>query len=437
MFACLYSPLPEKHAAIERVARDFSPRIERQQDGLVVLDISGLERLIGPPRVIAAELFAAAGERLGVAATRIAAQLLARAHAGVTFAEAGTEAATLAPLSVNLLRALDVPPDLLDTLERWGIRTLGEFAALPSQELSARLGQDGLRWQRMARGEDARPLVPTLPEERFEAMLDLEWPIEGIEPLAFVLSRLLDSLCTHLEARDRAATALVLRLRHAITREWQSRRLELSTPMRDARMLRTLICLDLEGHPPEAVVDRVGLFVEPAPGRICQFSLLTKPTLAPEEAATLMARLRALMGQDRCGTPRLVDTHRPGAFAMAEFVPFLSRSTSSTPARPIVIDWIAPQLSRRRTTTIRRLRQPIPARVIVEQGRPVRVTTDGRGWNGGRVLWTAGPWHSSGDWWTPDPWNHLEWDVALSDGAVYRIHENRLQMRWFVAAILD
>jgi protein ImuB len=101
---------------------------------------------------------------------------------------------------------------------------------------------------------------------------------------------------------------------------------------------------------------------------------------------------------------------------------------------------------------IRRLRHPIPARVTLENGRPVRVVTDRRGWSGGRVVWSAGPWRSSGDWWTSDPWNHQEWHVALADGAVYRIHEDRLRpldaaqprsepqrraAHWFLEAILD
>ncbi len=80
---------------------------------------------------------------------------------------------------------------VLDVLKHWGIRTLGEFAALPSADLSARLGRQGLAWQAIARGEDTRPLVPTRADERFDATLELEWPIEGLEPLSFVLTRLL------------------------------------------------------------------------------------------------------------------------------------------------------------------------------------------------------------------------------------------------------
>ena len=101
---------------------------------------------------------------------------------------------------------------MLSAIDRWGIRTLGELAALPPADLAARLGQQGLLWQALARGEDVRPLVPDTAEERFESSLELEWPIEGLEPLSFVLTRLLEPLSTRLERRDRGAAVLYVEL---------------------------------------------------------------------------------------------------------------------------------------------------------------------------------------------------------------------------------
>jgi protein ImuB len=425
---------------LEQIARDFSPRVELPSPDSVVLDISGLDRLIGEPHAIGCELQRAirradaaesAAVHIAIAPTRISARLIARAEPGLTIVARGNEASCLARLPAQALVDLGAPDDLLVTLDRWGVKSLGAFASLPSPALSARLGQDGVRWQRLARGEDPAPLVPSIPDERFETVFDLEWPVEGLEPLSFVLGRLLDPLCARLEVRDRAVAALTLQLREAVSREWHRRRLELPAPMRDVRVLRTLLCLDLEGHPLDGGIDRVGLFIEPTPGRVCQFSLLATPTLAPEQAATLMARLRALMGQDRCGVPELVDTHRPGAFSIGEFSP-----SSRPPTRALNS---GPRSFFQRSPSLRRLRHPIPARVVLEDKRPVRVVTDRRGWNGGKVLWCAGPWRSSGDWWKPsaEPWNHEGWDVALSDGGLYRIHQDRLSQQWFVEAVVD
>ena len=90
----------------------------------------------------------------------------------------------------------------------------------------------------------------------------------------------------------------------------------------------------------------------------------------------------------------------------------------------------------------------MPARVAVIDGQPVRVTTDRQGFPGGQVLTRAGPWRTSGEWWLggagrsahlphQTSWNRDEWDVALSDGAVYRIFRDREADGWFIDAIAD
>ena len=225
---------------------------------------------------------------------------------------------------------------------------------MPAAELAARLGQQGLVWQTMARGQDVRPLVPTLPEERFESSIELEWPIEGLEPLSFVLTRLLEPLSTRLERRDRGAAAMhvtlelvksydvnaetaesrwgrLCDLRPGRTRAGRYLRAACScpSPMRDVRALRTLILLDLESHPPPAAIERVTVVIDPTPGRVLQHTLFTRAHPTPEQLSTLIARLKALMGQDRIGRPALVDSYRPGAFAMQPFATEHDRGRSS------------------------------------------------------------------------------------------------------------
>ena len=388
------------------------------------------------------------------------------------------EAATLAPLPLRALTTLDLGPWTLDCgprqspqpkahslkptaqspkpeaqspepieqLTRWGLRTLGDLASLPSSELSARLGQTGLRWQRWARGEEMRPLVPAGTVELFEESLDLEWPIDGLEPLSFVLARLFDPLCERLERGDRGAVVLRISLT-LVTRDLHERVVELPAPIRDARVLRTLALLDLESNPPPAAIDRVAVGVDVTEGRVLQFGLFAR-ALPSDKLATLLARLGALMGSDRVGSPSLVDTYRPGAFSMAKFDPprtfkgdgsrFRDPGSKTTP-----VPFSAPP------SVLRRFRSPIPARVVVEHGRPVRVTTDRRGVAGGRVERCEGPWRSSGDWWKPHatyatygshataPWNCDEWDVALSDGTTYRISQAHNEDAWFVDGMLD
>jgi protein ImuB len=445
LYACLYEPpttAPIDAGVLASLARDFSPRFEAHGPSLVVIDVSGLERLLGPARTVAEELRRAAAARsarlhVAVAGTQMAALVLARAQPGLTVVARGGEAAALAPIAIGILEHVDgegAAVEACAAFARWGITTLGELAALPAADLVARLGRSALAWQAIARGDDVRPLVPALDEERFESAIELEWPIDGLEPLSFVLTRLLEPLSTRLERRDRGAAVLHVLLR-LVTREVVHRRLELPTPLRDVRALRTLALLDLESHPPGAAIDRVTIVVDPTPGRVLQHTLFARAHPTPEQIATLTARLGALMGQDRIGAPAAVDSDRPGAFTMTPFATEHSARLTTADCRLPTDDCRLPTDV---CAALRRCRQPVPARVAVAGGRPVRVTTDRRGFAGGAVVQCAGPWRTSGAWWAGGAaWDRDEWDVALNDGAVYRVFRDRESDAWFIDGIVD
>lgn len=470
------------------VAREFSPRVEPTGPGAVVCDLAGVERLFGDAKTIAGELRREAADRglpirVAVAGTRTAALLAAHAHPGITVIEQGGEAAALGPLPVALLdvfldlevgrlesrtpaaparfyrtspmediareravarrrsraslrgatrEALDRHEQLMATLGRWGITTLGALAALPRADVASRFGKDGPRLQRIARGEDDGPLVPVSPDERFEGHLDLEWPIDGLEPLSFVLGRLLEPICAHLERRDRAAAALVVELR-LVSKDTFTRRLPLPAPIRDARALRTLALLDLDAHPPGAGIDAVTVRIEPTPGRVLQHSLLERAQPAPEQLSTLVARLTALMGQDRVGSPQVPDSNRPGAFVLQPF------AVERPQRRAEALRHGTTEALRHKEAppaALRRFRHPVPIRVSVEGQHPARVIADRPGIAAGQVDACAGPWRTSGAWWN-NGWDRDEWDVALEDGTICRVFQDRATRGWFMDAVVD
>jgi len=484
-YACLYLP-PGNTTHLPSIAQEFSPRYEQHGDALIVIDVRGLERLLGSPRMIAHELRREAADRgvlvhVALAGTQTAAIVLALARPGLTVIEPGGEVAALAPLSLEILTRVfelktEAPAAREKTLtfQAWGLKTLGELAALPAADLAARLGQEGVACQAIARGEDLRPLVPTLAEERFESSQELDWPITELEPLSFVLTRLLEPLVTRLERRDRGVAVLHVRL-HLVTRDVYARQLELAVPLRDVRTLRTLVLIDLESHPPPGGIDMVTVVIDPTPGRVLQHKLFARTCPTPDAISTLVARLGALVGQDRIGAPAVVDSYRPGAFTMKPFALEFREPTVLPDPRAPHPEPLA--------GVLRRCRQPVAARVVLANGRPVRVTTDRRSYAGGAVLACAGPWRSSGCWWETEApaampthkrdsaqwegisestrrgwgpgasekkltpagvgppaskkWSREEWDVALADGAMYRIFRDEDTGGWFIDAIVD
>lgn len=467
LFAALHAPVPvvagvvratalkdrglRPAEALAAIARDFSPRIERHPGGTVVLDVSGLQRLLGDARAIAGHLARAGAPRAAVAASQTAAMLLARDRPGATAAP-GDPAAALSEVGIAVLQRLRadeaeaaaVRPALrpaaraacertFDVLRRWGIRTLAELAALPAGELAARLGPEGVALQRRARGLDARPLVPDPGVARFTGTFELEWPIDTLEPLSFVFARLLDPLAAALERADRGAAALHLELR-LTDRTVHARTLPLPAAMRDPRVLRTLLLLDLESHPPPAAVDVVTIEIDPAPARIVQYSLLDRAVPSSETLATLMARLGALVGETRCGSPALLDTHRPDGFALG---PPAFGDTGGRAGGTAGGALPAAPSGALTAGVVRRFRPPVAVRVEVADGRPVHVAVDRRGMPGGAVRQAAGPWRASGGWWEPERWNRDEWDVALGDGAVCRLLRDRDGGQWFMDGVFD
>jgi protein ImuB len=422
MFGALHAPVPPPDGALLHLAREFTPRAQSLGPAEVLLDLHGLGRVWPSPQSLAGALLAAAHGRgwadlrVALASTRVAALAAARGRDGLTVIPPGQEAATLAPLSLDLL---DLDEDRRDLFRRWGLGTLGDLAALPARGLSERLGLEGPRLRRLARGEDEAPLVPTRAPETFECTLELEWPIDGLEPLSFVLSRVLEPLCAQLKDRGRRAAGLELVLGLVDGRRHR-RALRPAAPSAEPRTWRTLLLLDLEAHPPDEAIQALTVRAEPTPARTLQFSLLDPAQPSPERLAETMARLHDWTAAGRAGAPALVDTHRPGAFVMETFAPGPAGGAAVT-GPP------GPRLA------LRAFRPPLPAEVALRDGVPAFVSA---GAVRGPVVDRAGPWRASGDWWDV-AWSREEWDVSLAAGGLYRIFHDRLRDEWFVEGELD
>jgi protein ImuB len=416
MFACIHSP----GVSLVEWACDFSPRVEYTAAGTLVLDIDGLEPLFGSPQQLAEAMARRASQHgltasVAVASNPDAAVLAALGFGGVTVIPPGAEAECLGRLPLEIL---PLSPEMGETLGRWGLRTLRDFAGLPETGIAERLGPEGVRLQRLARGSAERPLAPADPPPIFEETMELEDPVALLEPLSFILARLLNQLCGNLELRGLATNELRLTL-CLEDRTQHARALRLPFPMRDSRTFLKLLQLDLDSHPPQAPVTAVSLSAQPVNPRVIQNGLFLPLAPEPQKLELTLARIANLVGENNVGWPELLDTHRPNAFRL---------SRDRHPGLSIAAGRQNLHLA------LRFFRPPLQANVEAPCGRPTRILARGVR---GTVRSVAGPWRSSGDWWTAQAWSRDDWDVALSDGALYRIYLDRHNGGWFVEGSYD
>lgn len=493
------SPEQEKsaHAALLDIAHAFTPRVEDTADDRLLLDLCGLERLYGTAAKMAHELAVRVSTvgieaSIGIAANPDTAMHAACGFSGTTVIGQGEEAKRVATLPLQvLLDCFDLPhrqqasrnaadrereqlrEQMLDTLERWGVRDFRTLSLLPEHALASRLGEPGARLQRLARGAEMRTLALCDPATSFEEALELESAVETLEPLSFVIHRLLEQLCARLGSRAMAAHELRIRLQleprvadeETTTRQQLEvplpgshnlggnslfeRTLRLPVAMRDPKIFLKLLQLELAAHPPGAPVVKLWISALPAPPRSAQRGLFLPLTPEAEKLEITLARIISVVGEHRAGIARLLDSHRPNAFRMERYT---AEPNEPEKAAALTLSDITngPSLA---------LRVFRPAgRLVVRMadGRPVAINsvtkTADTAQLHGKVLWSAGPWRSSGDWWTehsPEDnghasgaWDREEWDVAVDQErgkgvGVYRIYRDTGTGEWFVDACYD
>jgi protein ImuB len=421
------------HSALLDAAHAISPRVEDTAIDTVVLDVNGLERLFGTSQQIAQELARRVTEvglqgNIAIAANSNAAEHAARGFNGVTIVQPGREAERLGVLPLEVLfqaelgvmlrqekrrdrqrKIADRLTRMQETLDRWGIRNFRGLATLPPVSLSERLGADGVRLQTLASGTATRELVLSEAALHFEETIELEYPVDVLEPLAFLLSRMLEGLCARLNARALSTNELRLRMRleHRTSDEATKseeelegepiaeRKISLPVPMNDAKLFLKLLQLELSALPPGAPVTQLWLMAEPARPRMGQAGLFMP--LAPEtqKLELTLARIHKLLGvRDalRAGSAELLDTHEPDAFRMVRFQPQSGdRGAEDEEVETTNVD-----------LALRRCRPPFAADVETRDGLPVRLICAELGTTRAQhdnIVWAAGPWRYSGNWW--------------------------------------
>lgn len=432
MYACLHVP-PSAGGTARRedlfhLALEFSSAVEQTSDDTVVFSIAALEKLFGTPYRLASEISRYGYERklnanLAIAANPDTAVLVARHSSGVTFVAPGREADTLGSFVLSELFQHGIPadPGLLGLLNRWGLKTFGDLAALPEQGVAERLGAAGVYLRNLVLGRIHRPLRIVAEETKYEEQVQLDYPVETLEPLLFLFGGVLNGLCEKLRTQSQAARQLWIKLFIEPRREFTCQ-LEFPVPLDDSRSMLKILQLHLERHGPQAPVIGFVLQLDPADPRRVQGGLFLPPTPAPDKLQITIARIAGMVGDENVGSAELMDTHRPDAFRL----------------QPLVADGFSARFEANPGSclklALRIFRPALSARVRIAHARPKEVIASGVA---GKVIEAAGPWRTSGDWWTESPWARDEWDVELSDGALYRIYCELKTKGWYVQAVYD
>ncbi len=533
--------------ALLEIAETFSPRVEDAGEGLAYLDLAGLPALTralgvereasschpeersgfpchpeerpvlrsalreggsdeGAPAIsitnlelsLARDIISVAEKvslplRVGLANSKLAARVAAGLPGSPTVVPEGEEQQFLSQLPLSRLAP---QIDIAETLERWGIRSIGELARLPEGEVASRLGELGRELHAAARGIDPRPLESRLPPPCLSEGMDLEWPLVSLEPFLFLGNAALERLVGRLESQGLACVKLEVTLK-LDPDGCDARAIALPAPTREVKTLLTLMRLELEARPPGASVCGFTFTAHPDKPRRAQLSLFGPAALSPDRLATTIARLAALLGANRIGSPRLVNGHRPERFTEVSYAP---------PPPPTLA---RPPRGGRGLLCVRVLRPPVELEVLVEsresrvesppplpagegggegsqeskiafpchpEERPVlrsalreggsdegsapaassltthnsqlttpsfrllslRTTSPGaQPPISGTVRVASGPWSLEDGWWSSEPADRDYWDVELSDGALYRIYRDRATNAWFADGIYD
>jgi protein ImuB len=395
-----------------QTAEALSPFLESTQPGVVTAELPPerifreedlIGKLVLPLQSLGIEV------RVGIAGTPDLALLAARFANPVSIV---TDAAVfLAPLSITALQPSD---DLATVLESWGIRTIGQFVALPSAQVWERLGPEAVRLGEQAAGGCSRPLKLIKAQEFFAEEADLDHPVEMLEPLLFLLRRFLEQITARLANGYLVAGKLRLVLRFENGEPYE-RVFTIPQPTRDVSLLFRLLHTHLENFSAESAIIGLELSAKPVWPTAEQFGLLERGLRDPHQFAETLGRLEALLGSDQVGTPEIEPSRHPDAFHLEPFNPQAPAPKVENELL-IGVPWL-------------RFNPPIFAKVILNEVRPTFLYSAP---STGPIEDARGPWHIEGNWWENRAWSREEWDIATHDG-IYRLVQ--ADERWFLDGI--
>jgi len=334
----------------------------------------------------------------------------------------------LAPLPISLIAP---PPTIAQVLYLWGIRTVGDFTALPKADLIERLGPEcSVLWD-FASGQRQRLLRLVRPSVDFSLHREMDYALANVEPLLAILQDMLQPLLARLTSAWLVAEELCVSLRFDSGTQHE-RRIRIAQPNRDLPLLMRLLttALDPGLHSRQADpstgsgtalvtlqslfpagaggITHVTLQVKPSRPTQAQTDLFQPSLRDPNRLAESIIRLETLFGgHSRVGSPLPSVTHQPDRAQLSTFQLSLRPAPTGTAKVPSC------------HTPYRRCRPPITVKVTLHHGIPISLHSP---MIQGNIIDRRGPWYLSGDWWDArQRWAVEEWDIQLQSGDILRL----------------
>ena len=215
------------------------------------------------------------------------------------------------------------------------------------------------------------------------------------------------------------AKELTLRITFA-NKQCYERVFKIPQATNDVDLLFRMLQTHLENFRSQHPIVAVALSAQPIRPVSQQFRLFETVLRNPHQLSETLARLIALLGSERVGTPVLEETHRPDAFRMEPFAWAVASAVPSGQFRQSGSDSVALRTAHP-TAALRRFRPAVSTSVLLDEDTLAHVRSAEIS---GKISDQRGPYFLSGNWWDEKSWVRAEWDLQLENGELVRVNES-------------
>ncbi|MCP4684146.1 MAG: hypothetical protein GY867_01755, partial [bacterium] len=426
----------EQSNTIYKKLQTLSPFVEETAPGFYYLDASGLGLLYKSDRQFAEKIIATVVPtgypvKLGLAKNKFVARVASEVADQNEFIviSPGSENKFLKPLPISHTQ---LPDDFFGILHDLGLKTLGQLAAFPANEMTRRFGPQGAALSRLARGDDIGFFEPDVSSEPLSQTVWFTSPIYRQEMIIAHIEGLLAPLLEKLKQISQGCTTIevALSLERSSNNDTPTQRSEIVS------VERPTLSTAMFTRQLKVILEKLKLS---SPVNGLKVTIPRVDDLCPEQLA-LDGQL-ALSGRNEVridipGSHTVTRPVRHEAFLPEQrfsFSPPIEKIKNTPPFEPSPMPSLPFAMGA--VSGLRLLQPPREVEIISEHNRPAGI----RRTNGNRrvtAIDSVGPWELSGGWWGRR-FDRLYYEIQTANRRRYLLFLDRLSARWFLQGVFD